>query len=294
MPYHFYMNKLLIALGITGLLAAGCKETAPFIALGKVNFYDSTYTLTKIPPADKHNVLMEEFTGATCTNCPAAHKTLEALEKSHEGRLNVVGLYLYNINQTTPPKGAAYDFRDSTATSMSTALYNAITSLPNGGVDRVKQNSVRLIAQGNWSSTIADRLNMPTPVNMQIKSNFTGSSSKITVSLTYTTAVPDGHKLSVMIVEDSIVDKQDFPAFDPNFPSGVDDAYVFTNVFRQLVSTPPFGDAIPGTKGPGFTVVRTYVYDARKDIKPEHCRAIAFITSEADQTVVQSVQTSLQ
>ncbi len=292
------MKKVISVFCVSALVLVGCKEQAPYIKLDNLNYTDSSYAVATVPAADAHNVLVEEFTGATCSNCPLAHVTLGGIESAHEGRVNVIGMYLYNIAQTYPPSGAAYDFRDSSATEVGTKIYQGISSLPNGGVDRVPVNSNIQISSGAWNSAVNNRLSVATPVNITLASSYTGGTNTITVNLVYTSIVSTAQNLNVVIVEDSVIDKQEYPAFDPNFPSGIDDAYIFTNVFRQMVSSAPYGDPIMtsvATKNPGFSIVRKYSYNLKsKVVNPAKCRIIAFVTDATDNHVIQSVQSRLK
>lgn len=296
---YFQMKKSIIAFCASALLLASCKEKAPYINLKGLNYVDSPYSLSSAPAADAHQVLVEEFTGQSCSNCPAAHVVLDGLEQKYEGKINVIGMYLYNIQQTEPPAGAAYDFRDNSATTVGNSIYGGISQLPNGGVDRVLVNGAIQVGSGLWNSAIDDRVNKISPVNIKISSHYSGNHSTIDVDLQYTAPVAVPQNLSVVIVEDSIVDKQEYPFFDPQFPSGMDDAYVFTNVFRQMVSSPA-GDAILNgiaNINPGMALRRTYTYDVASKIKDaSKCRIIAFVSNNADknQEIVQSVQARLK
>jgi len=296
------MKKIIIAFGACGMLFASCKEKAPFIKLDNSNFTDTSYSLSTIPAAEPHNVLVEEFTGASCTNCPAAHETLDALEAANHGRLNVIGLYIYNVVQTQPPHGAKYDFRDSTSSTISNEVYGGVNQLPNGGIDRSLVNGNLQVAQGNWSATINDRLKNPTPINLKIESHFNSISGDNTIiaSVIYTQDVSTHQNLSIAIVEDGIVDYQEYPYFHPVFPDGLDTSYIFTNVFRQMVTSPPFGDPILGnlaTKKAGQALVRTFTYRlSSKILNADKCRIIAFVnnTDGTDRQIIQSCQAKLK
>ena len=41
----------------------------------------------------KKNVLMEEFTGRKCGNCPAGHVETKSIEKAYPGRVIAINLY---------------------------------------------------------------------------------------------------------------------------------------------------------------------------------------------------------
>ena len=280
---------------------ASCKEKAPNIILTEAGVVlDTTYVVSPVPPTDPHNVLMEEFTGASCTNCPAAHETLLSLSHASPGRINIVGLYCYNITQTRPPNGAVYDFRDSVATDVASSVFLGVSSLPSGGVDRWNNTGAILMLQGSWGSTIESRKNVVDSLNLAITSSYNAATREdtITATVTYTQTVAAPHNLSIVITEDSIIDVQEYPAIPSSpFPSGHDDEYVFTNVFRGMVTNTPYGDPILATmpvKEPGRVYRHIYIHKIKEGIKPEHCHVIAFINSTVDKSVMQSVQTKMK
>jgi hypothetical protein len=302
------MRKILFALSCGYIISIiGCKEIGPPINLtpggGTVTsgFADSTYMLTATQIAalttDSHNVLVEEFTGQTCANCPAAHSALNAIVAQHaDGNVNVIGLFPPGIPQANPPAGYVYDLRDSSAFLIGNSVYNGIIGLPGGGVDRIPgPNGSIEQSRTFWANNITARLGIADSVNLQLKSSYntTTGVAKIVAAVTYTQALSGKQNLSVVVVEDGIVDLQEFP-------DSVHSNYPFNDVCRGMVSSAPFGDPILdtlATKAKGRVLQRTYSYKLKTvtpAIKPANCRVIAFINSTSPNgQILQSAQTKL-
>jgi len=288
------MKKAFITISGCVLLFAGCKEKAPPINFSDAVNKDTAYLVSPVPAADPHNVLAEEFTGQTCPNCPAAHDELNAL--AADGRLNILGLYITGMSQTKPPTGALYDFRTAIATQISDNIYlgGPKSGIPCGGIDRVPVSSSLLLNALTWPDAINQRKTIVDSLNLSVVSSYKAadSTATITVMVTYVQQISTKQNLSIAIVEDSIIDKQEKP-------SGTDDAYLFTNVFRDMVTAAPYGDPILSTqaiKEPGRVNRKIYTYKVNPTWKPKHCRVIAFVhysNSEANKDVLQSVQTKL-
>lgn len=278
---------------------ASCKEKAPFINFGGAVSVDTTYVLAAadIPATDPHNVLVEEYTGATCTNCPAAHEILKEVQSAHPGRVNVIGLYIYGPIQSKPPHDAIYDFRDSTATDISNEIYAGVNALPSGGIDRFPVSGSIKLDKSVWLTTIEDRINVQDSLNLKLACEFDSvtRTAAITATVTFTKAVGYPENLSIIVVEDSLVDIQEYPSTDPVYP-GMNPNYVFLNVLRGMVSVAPYGDPILPTipvKEPGRVQVRNYSYKLpEKIVNPNHCRVIAFVnsTNTGDKRILQSTQ----
>jgi hypothetical protein len=248
-----------------------------------------------VPATDPHNVLVEEFTGQSCSNCPSAHDLLDAIADSNAGRVNVIGLYITDFGQTTPPPGSTHDFRSDTASVIGKNIYGGVGSLPSGGVDRTPVTGQLLLDRGVWGGIIHNQLNIADSVNLKMESAFDDASStaKIKATVVYTQPVYTKQNLTVMIVEDSMVDKQERPA-------AVDDNYTFTNVFRGTVTAVPMGDPILDTmalKVPGRRYIRTYTYKLPSGYNVKNCRVIGYINSPgtgSDYHVWQSWQCRLK
>src|SRR5438874_255127 len=144
------MKKVLFALSSI-ILFAQCKEHDSPIYFGP-RAVDSTYVTTAALTADAHNVLIEEFTGASCSNCPAAHTVLEGLEAT--GHVNVVSLYITDFSQTDKPPGAVYDLRNDIASKIGLKIYGGIGAMPLGGVDRLALAGSLLLGRADWTSVV--------------------------------------------------------------------------------------------------------------------------------------------
>ncbi len=308
------MKKILFAISFGVILSSsllftgcnGCKEIGPNINLTPAAYVDSFYTLTSSQitslTTDAHNVLVEEFTGQTCSNCPSAHTTLEGISAANKGRINIIGLYLFGIPQANPPAGYTYDLRDSDATQIGNKVYGGVAALPSGGVDRMQTSTGAIITdRSTWADNISTQLTKTDSVNLTLQSSYNATTmmAKISATVTYTNPMSAKQNLTVVIVEDSMVDLQEFPP--GAYPGGFDPNYIFTNVCRGIVSAVPFGDPVLDTvavKAKGRAVKRTFNYKLKTTIpaiKPAHCRVIAFInsTSGTDLHILQSAQTKL-
>ncbi len=293
------MKKSILAISCCVLVLTSCKEKAPVINFGQPILVDTTFVISPVPATEPHNVLVEEFTGQSCSNCPSAHATLDDIEKAHDGRVNVIGLYFEGIAQTKPPTGAKYDFRHDHA-KLITSLYGGVNTIPAGGIDRVPASGSLKIDRLTWTSTINSRLAVETPINLKVESDYDASTNEASIraTLVYTKQVDFPHNLSIAIVEDSMVDVQEYPSTDPVHP-GKDDEYVFTNVFRGLVTSPVVGDPVLDsitTKEPGRVFVRNFKYKVVNVLTPARCRVIAFVNSTKpnDLTIIQSAQVRMK
>ncbi len=294
------MKKAFLAISSI-ILFACCKENDTPIVFSHSYSTDSTYVQTSgLPSADAHNVLIEEFTGASCSNCPAAHTVLLGLEGT--GHVNVVSLYITDFTQTTPPSGAHYDFRHLAASKIGSGIYGGIGAMPLGGVDRIPLAGSLLLGKSDWNSVVNAQKLLTDSVNLLVSSSFAGGVATITAKITYLQQMSTKQNLTIVIVEDSMVDIQEIVP-GTAYPSGYDSTYTFTNVFRDMITSVPLGDPIldtMATKEKGRTFIRKYTYTPATmtpAIIPAHCRVIAFVNAPGgtggDFHILQSWKTNL-
>jgi len=295
------MKKLFIAICGGALLFSGCKEhDAPVDFSTTTAAGDTTYVVTPVPPATSRQVLVEEFTGQSCPNCPQAHGDLDAISAANPGLINVVSMYTTGQPQANPPAGALYDFRTTSATTIGNTVFNGIPGLPAAAIDRVSASgSVLQLGSGSWDGIINNELKVVDSINLSVTSAYDTASKKATITalVTYLYPLSTPQNLSIYIVEDSMSDLQEF--------SSGDQTYLFMDVFRDMVTPPvPWGAplTVSGTnnKAAGQFFQRIYPgyslpapVGTSPAINPAHCRVIAFVSCANDGTdyhVMQSAQ----
>lgn len=296
------MKNLSIALLVI-FICLGCTEISPIVNFGNTSSTDTTYILNTVPTPEPHNVLIEEFTGQSCPNCPAAHETVKGFVGSNPGRVNVIALYKYNFPQTKPPKGAVYDLRDSAASIIADKIYTSVGFMPSAGIDRIPAAGSLLLPTTLWAASFNTALSGATAINLKVTGIWDSTLNQATVVAitTYTKSTTFKQNLTIVVVEDSIIDKQEYPSSDPNFPLGVNDKYIFTSVLRDIVTASPLGDPIlPNipVKEPGRVCQMVYTYKPKTKVPavvPKRCRIIAFVSNSEvnDGQVVQSAQVKL-
>jgi hypothetical protein len=296
------MKKIAFALTGCVMLLAACKETDTTLYLSVVKSTDSIYTLTPVPAAQSHNVLVEEFSGQGCTNCPAGHEILEGIISGNTPlSVNAISYYVYGTPQTSPPANAKYDLRDSVASALSTTIAggSSISELPSAFIDRKASGGNIVQLDNTWAGSVNSLLTVTDSVNLTVTSSYSASDSMatITTTVTYLQPTTSAQNLCIALVEDSIIDLQEDH-------SAIDTFYLFTNVFRGMATAQTgFGDPImPAVtnKAAGQTEQKIYSYKIPAKspaIVPAHCRIVAFITYGAAtlySPVVQSQQCPLE
>jgi hypothetical protein len=297
------MKKILLVAGSAIILSGinACKEVGPSIDLTPVvvdtsfheRAFDTTYT-EAVPSADPKKVLVEEYTGVQCTNCPDGAEILKTYEESHPTSIVIAGLHAGSL--TDPVEGESkYDFRNGDVLNMINSYFGENPPKPAAAIDRVKQGGEYFItARVAWASYIDQRVALTPPVNIDLSSKYDSAHNKVVikVKIIYTASVNVKQHLSVWLLEDNLVDVQLYPDHhDPN--------YVHNHVFRDFI-TPTIGASIldtVDTKSPGRVYERTFIYTPKKaEWNLNNCRIVAFVhnSESGDKAVAQVAEVKVK
>ena len=232
------------------------------------------------PSGGSKTVLIKDFTGARCVNCPAAAETAHELQHYlGEDRVFVMSVHAGGLAQ---PVGQFPDF----LTDEGTAWYNNNTSNPLFSVDHVALTEGNTLYVEQIDSPVNEALAEPQTFEVSITNNYNESTRQLKVDANVT-AVSDyaGELyLTACLVEDSIVGWQ-------IVPGGVDREYVFRNVFRGTLNGAggtAFGSNVfvNDEHGQTFTIELDSTFNA------DHCYVLTYVYDKAQNDKI--LQTTME
>ncbi|RYE21687.1 MAG: Omp28-related outer membrane protein [Sphingobacteriales bacterium] len=288
------MKKGLLYASMACVLGLGaCEEKGPAIDFGGGPVAaDTTYVTTAETP-QKRNLIVEEFTGASCPPCPPAREKLNNVAAQNPGRVFPIEMHINNYPQSKPAEGHKYDLRTDDGTSIGATIYGGVRAMPSAGVARTPVGGQLLLDDGQWAGTIANVLGTTTPVNMEVTSTYdaTAHVATIRVKVAYTAAVAAKQYLSVAILEDNIVDVQEYA-------DHYEDNYTFHHTLRDFI-TPIAGEemlADVATKEAGRVYVRTYTYNVKEEWNADNCAVVAFVHNNdaTSKEVIQAAEAKIK
>lgn len=306
-----FRNKLwAVALGT--VLFASCDEIGPSINFedAQAEVGDTTYVVSPVPAAQPRNVLLEEFTGVSCPNCPAGHAIVDGIKADIGNRLVAIGLYMENNSLTRPidkeGKLTKDDFRTPISNEIEGGIYNSEASaLPSGGVDRVPSGSLLLLDRAKWAGAVNVRKDVPTKANLELTSTYNDADQtlKVKVKVTFTSPVDKKAFITVGVIQDSILDYQETT-------TTILENYTHKHVLRGLISPNGVNGLeleMPGAYEAGRVFEKTITVKLLEKlganspllntsyIKPEHCTVFAFIHHNgAEKEVLQAAEVHMK
>ncbi len=186
-----------------------------------------------VPSLGDKKVLVEEFTGVRCVNCPAGAAELENLKSIYGDRLVVVSIHAGDF--APPYSDSKYDFRTTEGTALE-AWLGVPLGYPTAVVNRKKFDGQRSlqVTKANWAGLVAEESKAASLLNLAINKKYTKDSRDLTMTVTLvpTDKLPDDMRLSVLLTENDVVDQQETP-------QGKKSDYSHKHVLRRVLS----GDA---------------------------------------------------
>lgn len=247
------------------MILNGCHEVGPAIDLTDT-VYD-TYTETPEAPQSKV-VLIEDFTGTNCSNCPTAHEAINATVAAHPGAVAVIAEY----NYAGDPLGTGPLFWTDEALDLESE-YLPVLGWPATFIDRYDFDADGAPEEvpANILPYTEEQLLKTPPVNIYLDKTYdTGSRTlDLTVTIKYTSDITTSNHLSVSLVENGIITDQLSGAT-------ILTDYEENHVLRKML-TFYLGDALPEENTAGRVYVFHYTYVVPDGFVAENMEAIAFV-----------------
>lgn len=233
------------------LRAAFC---AAFSA-GIVSVLDAQSVSTQV---QKKAVLLEEYTGVGCGNCPDGAAVASTIKEAAGNRFYVVAIH---EGPYAEPWGDLPDYR----TDWGAALLAQAGDIgyPQGSLNRQPYESDLMNSnRGSWTKRVKALLEEDAPVNMHVEASVDASTREmhIKVELCYTQAMKeDFHLLNIALVQNHVLGYQNGANMGYN--------YSHEHMLRDLV-TGQWGDTVQ-VSGQGQVQTLEYTY-----VVPENVRDV--------------------
>lgn len=247
-------NRLLyFGLALAAATFTGCNE---------VDEQDRFQELEKIE--SKRKVLIEDFTGQNCTNCPDAHRVIATLQEQYGEQIVAVGIHAgsFGIGEGAFPNivGLMLPEGNELATKFKVEGY------PAGVIDR----RTAPLKHTEWAGEVRNALIVESSLNIELKAMVEGNNIVITTNLL--SAADIKGKLQLWITE------SDITAMQVDNGKLIKD-YVHNHVFRGSVN---------GTWGEDISLEKNRYYELNHTIAVkdnwtrENLAVVAFVYNDAE------------
>lgn len=235
------------------------------------------------PVNSKRVVVIEEFTGASCVNCPKGIAANAAIEKIYP--YNVIIVEVHSNFLGAPATSGQVNLRTPDAQAIENFLGNW-TAKPEAAFNRLYDGANQTFRYGSpasWKSYVDAELNKAPQVELKLTTVFDSASRtlKITLNVKALTAINESVHLHCGITESNIIaDQLDNSGKLLNF--------VHNHVLRKMI-TPIPGEKIANALSVGQTISKEYpTFTLRDSIqwKPENCKVFAYASLDENKKYI--------
>lgn len=239
-------------------------------------------------------VLIYDFTGHKCGNCPRAHRLLETFKNTYgEGVVSVaIHATFFAMPDNNPDGKFAYDFRTDIGDILggrdfSIDGYYGELNLPIGLVNNLSPGALK--ADSEWAEEVEKYISTYPEFEIRINNSYCSLNDNIITSINIETLIAGNRNLTlnVLIVEDGIIEWQTDYDYSQD-PSYVEN-YIHDNVLRGGF-TGAFGENINQNNniiGLGTVFEKVYETKIGEDWVRNNCSVIAFVYDTDTQEVLQ-------
>ncbi len=226
-----------------------------------------------IPSGDRV-VLLEEFTGKGCTNCPKGSREIENLLVTNPNNLIAVSIHAGFFANPLQFNLGQYDLRAPQSQEL-LELLGPIDGYPSGVVNRTAVNGSIQLSANQWASAITQQLQTAPAVELSISKTYDANTRElnVTVSGIAKQSVSGDLRLSVMLTESGIIDAQ-----DDQEAGGIVPNYVHNHVLRNML-TPASGTPVFSSLNTGQSFSQSYTTTIDIGWNSVNMEIIAFISN---------------
>ena len=172
-------------------------------------------------------ILIEDFTGHTCPNCPSAARELEGIHDLYGHQIIGIALHV-STGFAAPWIGAGkfeYDFRTKWGTDWDDFFDISNSGLPRGMVNRMGYPNNHKLGKNEWLSAVITELEKEIDFGI----NITGDYGVITIDTEILNNTNGDYNLVVCLTESNIINWQKDGQVD-------NESYIHNHVLRSVLS----------------------------------------------------------
>ena len=225
-------------------------------------------------------VLLKDFTGVRCVNCPRASELAHQLQETYGDKLVLMSVHAGSL---AVPVGDFPDFR----TDEGTNWYNNYGSNPVGAIDRAMLLTGYALQDSQWEYAVSTAIEEEQTIEINVQNSYDDASRTLTtyVNAMALTELSGNLALTICLVEDNIVGKQ-------VIPGGVDNSYVHHHVFRGTLNGAD-GQDIQLTPNENYSTSCSMVLPDNYDVT--NCSIIAYVYDNSDdKKILQTTMSSIR
>ena len=250
------------------------------VVLSACDIIDNPVQTPDINPPDtgtyNQNVLLEDYTGHTCGNCPAAAEEAHLIETTFgKDRVIVVAVHAgpFAFTNSSYP----LDWTCPEGNELDQTFRNSRAGNPNGLVNRTERSGKFILSKDDWAPATVVELAKDPRMGLSAESSWDADSKTVTVDvdMTFLTEGTPDYQIVAIITESKLVgDQLDYR----KTPSHVED-YEFDHVLRTSING-TWGEPISAENIEAGTEMKKqfeYTFSSSSGWVPENCDVVVYV-----------------
>jgi thiol-disulfide isomerase/thioredoxin len=216
-------------------------------------------------------VVIVDFTGIRCVNCPNAHETIHQLQSVYPGK--IIAIAIHGTGLAYPISPFVTDLRTQDGNEIISTF--GINAIPVGLIDHFDKEHLTQLT--GWADEVDAVINETPQVGIKIDNTFnTGdSTTNIDIEITALQKFTESAKLFVFVLEDSIITRQ-------ASEEGDIENYVQLNVFRDALSD-VWGDNIfANGADEDFVETKNFSVKISANWDVNNCKIVTFVADNSN------------
>ena len=225
--------------------------------------------LIYVKPAEvNRSVLIEDFTGQRCVNCPTATEEIEKLQEQYGDAVIAVGIHSGPFGHRTTMSSARLPLCTETGDDYYT--HWGIEYQPGVKINR----GAPIYSSAQYAAVVREALEQTTPLEMSLTARYNAETKIVDIEIDAFTSENVNGKLQVWVTENNIVGAQMMPDGSQNME------YAHQHVFRTSVTSDIFGDNFSVEEG--ATKSASYTVTLDEEWNPNNIVIVAFVSNTTD------------
>jgi hypothetical protein len=271
----FHFSKTFFISLVVAALVAGCDivDEPYLVEIGSVG----------PEPGEKvRKVLLEDFTGQKCPNCPEAAEIAHNLQDLNPDQIVILTIHAGFWAVPSSSGNFTADYRTSVGDDLNSSFnieYN-----PTGMINRTEYDGTRTLTPDKWEGAVNAQLDMPAQAWIVITNEYGTSNRKLICSVesTFLENLDGTYKICAFLTESGIISPQ-------QTEDGIDTTYEHNHVLRASLNG-TWGDLVGGD---GMAVANNKLTDEFEinldnAWNAENCNIAAFIYNTESLEVIQA------
>ena len=216
-----------------------------------------------VPPTSGKVVLIEEFTGASCTGCPQGAAKVEELLNLLPNNVAAVAIHGVFLSEPIANK-SKYDFRNEDAAVLEQEPSFALQSKTAAMIDRsevVPGQPIIKDSPPSWGTFVEELLKEDQELELSIDAIVDNGVLEVTVFGTALVDLPGNYNLGVYVTQSHIIDYQKTTG------STIPD-FEFNHFLRKSLTNVPYGNVIDSDLLIGDSFERNFTFTLPTDLDP--------------------------